>query len=570
MPRIPQYQAPIDKITPSDRGTEAQTMAGRRIGHFYSQAAGEISSAARAGATAAADVAHAVDDIGAGVRFAANAVEDYQAHKEVSAGAAASAKLFSQLSDEWDARVKNAAVNDPNDPTVAAKFREDVLEPALQKFTEGFSNTTKGRNWSETHAISMRNHFFQKSAGDMGGLAAKAAESNVQQVGSQASNAAFKSPDFHTVDYLLGKIDGDIGAVIDSAPNLKGGESAKLRMALAEQYKDNIVKSAAAGAIAQSSDPEKTAQRFADRYPEYLSGAEVKAFAKAAKTQAKVNQNADNQIEIYKRQQQDRAVHAASAKLMTDHVTFDDNGRPTIKPQYFKEALDIARRYPDAPSASATVHSAITWGEHQQNQKAQVTVSDPQVKSKLYEGLFDPTNPTTEVDLMRANVENKLSTHDFAAMHGLQKTLEETPLKGEVMKDTLAAVKASLTYSMPGLPGRDPKGLQNYSAFIQTFVPKYLAMHRAGTLPPNALDTRDPNSMISQAMAPFKRTQKQLIQDRVQELSSLGDITSPNVTVTGVSTEDRPLKPVPPVGTVVGDYKFLGGDPSRRESWGKK
>ncbi len=141
------------------------------------------------------------------------------------------------------------------------------------------------------------------------------------------------------------------------------------------------------------------------------------------------------------------------------------------------------------------------------------------MKADLYTRLFDPTNPTTEIDLMRAQVEGKLATHDFAALHQLQKTLDETPLKGEVFKDTLAAAKASLTYTMPGMPGKDPKGLANYSSFIQTFVPKYIAMSKAGTLPANALDVRDPASLISQSMAPFKRDMKTLINDRVQEMS---------------------------------------------------
>jgi hypothetical protein len=195
---------------------------------------------------------------------------------------------------------------------------------------------------------------------------------------------------------------------------------------------------------------------------------------------------------------------------------------------------------PNAPPTLA--RTLLDWGEHQQNAKAQPTVSDPVVKSALYTGLFDPTKPTTEVDLMRANIEGKLATHDFNAMHQLQKSLDETPLKGEVMKDTLAAVKANLTYTMPGLPGKDPKGLQNYSAFIQTFVPQYIAASRAGTLPPNALDTNDPQSMIGKAMGQFKRDLKQIMIDRAQEMSSLGDInlTGPNKTITGVETIDQP------------------------------
>jgi len=79
---------------------------------------------------------------------------------------------------------------------------------------------------------------------------------------------------------------------------------------------------------------------------------------------------------------------------------------------------------------------------------------------------------------------------------------------------------------VPGLPGKDSVGISNYSTFMQTFVPQYLAKQRAGTLPPNALDVKDPNSMISQAMAPFKRTQAQRMQDYVGAAGGIG-ATSP-------------------------------------------
>ena len=83
------------------------------------------------------------------------------------------------------------------------------------------------------------------------------------------------------------------------------------------------------------------------------------------------------------------------------------------------------------------------------------------------------------------------------------------------------AAKGTLTYAMPGIPGKDPKGLENYARFVQTFVPQYLQQSRAGTLPPNALDVNDPTSLISRAMAPFKRSPAQLLKDRIAEMSTL-------------------------------------------------
>jgi hypothetical protein len=197
-------------------------------------------------------------------------VEDYLGHQEVRTAAAAKAKLFDQLSDEWNSRVKNA---DPNDPSVAAKFREEVLQPSLDKFGEAFSTTPKGQQWSETHVASMRDHFFQKTAADMSSLAGAAVVLDVQRLGNATANSASKSPDFHTVDYLLGSVKSSVGDIVDSSPNIKGADAFKARMGLTEKMSRQIVEAGAVGAIAQSSDPEKTAQQWADKYSEFLSPA---------------------------------------------------------------------------------------------------------------------------------------------------------------------------------------------------------------------------------------------------------------------------------------------------------
>jgi hypothetical protein len=545
MPQIKPITSTVDQLHPTERGIDANLQAARRTGAFYNQAGEAISSAARARADAAGDIAKSAGNIANAVDLAVVQNEERAGHREIAAGSAAGAQLFSNLTDQWDNAVKAQAAKDPNDTSVAAQFRDQTLEPALDKFREAFGNTDKGQAWAEAHIARMRDHFYQKTSADMATLAGDAVRTNITNLGNASSNAAFKSPDFHTVDYLLQSTPDSIGAIVDSS-SVKGTFAAQARTQLTEKAKEQIVKAAAAGAIAKSPDPEKTARDFADRYPEYMNGPEAAQFAKAAKTQAKSNTLADKQIEVYQRQKNEHAAQQRASKVFANNVSIDPvTSRPVIDPKFFNQAIDIARM-PDAPPTLA--RTLLDWGEHQQNAKAQPTISDPVIKSALYQGLFDPTKPTTEVDLMRANIEGKLAPHDFAAMHQLQKALDETPLKGEVMKDTMAAVKASLTYTMPGLPGKDPKGLQNYSSFVQSFVPQYLAASRAGTLQPNALDTRDPKSMISQAMAPFRRTTKQLIDDRVQEMSTFGssNLTGDNKTITGISvTNAEPIPAAP-------------------------
>src|SRR4051812_15734021 len=114
MPRLQPFDAGNVALQPTERGIDAQVQRGRRTAAFYNQAANEISGGAQSIATAANDQAASVRDIGSGVRLATSMVEDYLGHREVSAGAAAGAKLFSNLNDQWNNTIKGVKGDDGN------------------------------------------------------------------------------------------------------------------------------------------------------------------------------------------------------------------------------------------------------------------------------------------------------------------------------------------------------------------------------------------------------------------------------------------------------------------------
>lgn len=540
MPNIQSFDSPVLDIRPTEIGIEATAAAARRGGSMFN-AAGEAMN------SLGSRIASTVKDVG-------QVALDYEDHREISAGAKNLAQMQANLIKEWNDKLKDPNL-DPNDPSTGPKFLQERLEPALEQYSSGF-NTEKAQNWAQAHVAQFRQHMFHVTAADTAQMAADAAKTNTVATINTLSNTVRDDPS--GLDFALKTLDGSVEGMIGGNPNLTGTQASRFREEVTQAGKQAIVKSAVFGAITK--DPEAGMRLAQDpRYAPYINGAELKTFAAAAKTQAKTDLLRDKQIQTYARQQEDFAVHVDANKNFSDNVTYDPaTNRAVIKPEFFNRTLDIVRQHPDSPIASTVAKTYLDWGEHQQNQKTQTVVSDPVLKSQLYSGLFDPNKPTTEVDLMRAQIEGKLSPHDFTAMHQLQKSLEETPLKGEVMKDTLAAVKADLTYSMPGMPGRDPNGLKGYSAFIQKFVPEYLRQSRAGTLQPNALDLKDPNSLISQAMAPFKRTPSQLLKDRIDELGKL-NLTGEGKTVTGVEVVNAEPIPAAPQRVVNKVYELPKG-----------
>jgi hypothetical protein len=521
VPNIVEINAPQNiGLQPSEIGPEAAAAAGRRLGAFYNQV-GEAKQ--RFGERAG-------QEIGSSIRDAGDTALLYETHREVSHGSATFASLADDLTNKWNDTAKNA---DPNDPSAAAKFREEVLEPALDKFRQGF-NTEASQNWAEHHIEQLRDHMFEKTAADMSTLAGQAAKVNTAQTINTLSNTVYKDPS--GLKFALDSLDSSVGGIVSSSPNLRGAAAATVRSEISERGRESIVKSAAIGAIQKTgqvpdwvNDPQ---------YSKYVSGPELKQFQKAAEVQQRTNMLIAKQDRLTQQQLDDQAVHAATNKAFNDNVTIDPStGRPIIKPQFFQDSLAIAHKYPNAPNAGATVRTLLDWGEHQQNLKSN-PVDDPDTRQFNIDHMFDADKPTTEIKILRDEAEGKLTRTTAAVQIQLVKALSEQPLKGPIWQDTMKAAQAELVLSGVGLPGKDIAGEANYAKFVQSFIPQYLSAVRSGNVPPNALDLKDPNSMVSQAMAPFKRTMTQRMNDYTKVL---GVDNTAGQTVTGVSVKDQPV-----------------------------
>lgn len=273
MPKITEYTDQVGGLRPTEAGINAISGAARRVQAGYNEQAEAVTQAgARMGKA-----------IGGGIEELGQQVVKFAEHREVAAGAANYAKLNDALTERWNDTASKA---DPNDPTTAVKFREEVLEPALEKYRDSF-NTEGGQKFAEARVDSLRNHLFQKTAADMSSLAATAVSKNVHETANEFSNTAMRDPS--AVPHLLEGIDASISGIVDSSPNIKGPDAAKARIALSEKMRESIVKAGAIGAIAKSSDPERTAQEWGEKYSKYISGDELKMLGANARQQIRAD-----------------------------------------------------------------------------------------------------------------------------------------------------------------------------------------------------------------------------------------------------------------------------------------
>ncbi len=482
MPNIPApYDAPPQdtELRPSETGIDALQQAARRTGAFYEQAGQDMSQIGARGGSAIA----AATETG---------IKSIQAH-ETATGAKNYADMLANLTASWNDTAKKA---DPNDAGAAARWRANVMEPALQQFAEKGFITEGGQQFAESHVAALRDHLVEKTTADMSTLAGVAATTNFAQTTNKLAASVHLDPS--SLDFALKTADSSLGAIVDSSPTLSATDAARVKSEALLRAREGIVKSAVIGMIEKNPDTDLSA--INEKYGQYLKPGEMEVFERQAKAQAKANLYYDKQAALLQKQQADLSVHKQSTDLLANSVTVDPSNpnHVMVAPDFMKKALDIARNNPDAPSAAAAVRTMIDWGESQNRERATPVVDNPQVKADLLQRLTDPNKPLTKMDVLGAEAKGDLSSRTGTLYRQMVDELGPSLLKDPLAHTALAA--ASERLGVTSLID----GHERYANFMQSFLPEYERQKRAGTLAPNALDLSDEKSLIRQSLKQFE------------------------------------------------------------------
>jgi len=226
-----------------------------------------------------------------------------------------------------------------NDPTIAAKFREEVVEPTLEKMRDGFM-TEGGVKFAESHVQQFRNHFVSKTSADMARLAGVAAKKNIETLTNQLSNAAISDPT--SLKTSLSLVESSVGAMVDSSPNLRGADGAAMKLELTQASQAAIVKAAAIGAIA--ANPEAGLKEFSsEKYSKYISGVELRQLeqqAKSVQRAARIEENYALQTQkMFKQEVSDQREGEYLKKMTSD----DPKVRATFTPKAIANDMELTR-----------------------------------------------------------------------------------------------------------------------------------------------------------------------------------------------------------------------------------
>lgn len=445
--------------------------------------------------------------IGSGVDALGSAAgkiyQQYVEQPDINQVALATTKKSLEISALWDDALKNAPLG--GGTKAQAKFLNEDLENHLDDLVES-AQTKAGKQYAFDEAVKLRDHMFKATTADVSTRAGQELLTALDEQKNLLSNDVYRHPD--KLDLNLALLHGSVEARVKSAPGLSASTAAQVQNTIREHTAKELVNSAFLGLANQDAD--KARELMASgKYDKYISNSDVDGMIKTAE-----NLNRARNAAI--RADQDRARQDkvnTGINTINSNITDPTTGKINVTPQSVEDLRKIINA---DPTANPDLFRAQFGFMNSRLKESKVHEDDPEVVNDLTTRLFSKDNPTTELQIIQAG--QKMSDGTYTRLRQNVKDLQELATKEPVVAKVLDGVKADMTYAVPGAPGTDPVGMQNYGDFTRKFIPEYLAAVRSGQAKPDDLDVKNPDSMIRKAMKPYERTMEQRVLDRYREL----------------------------------------------------
>lgn len=419
-----------------------------------------------AGRTLGGAISHVGGQIGADI-------DQHVAAQWIGHGAATSASLHSDFVQQWN---KAASDADPNDTSIAQGFKENILEPSLEKFLKGFEGAPdKAQAWALTRADKIRDDMSAKITSDMGTRAGLAVHKNLADIERSYSTTVFN--DHTSLDHTLESIDTDVKAIVDR-PNLSARDAARISSEIVPKLKERVAQAAFDG-MAQRNAKEAIAaldHGDFDQYADAVTRAHWKNYAKAQDSAQR--QDAERERIDAKRQRDETANTA-----LDEHITALRNG----------DKRAVSRAFADPRLAGYAHMKENVQAFSRQMEEHVENKPHPAERGRLQDLIFSTAmkNPD-DVELLRKDI---LDSHKAGRISNAEQVLlgNEITQAGDHLNQHIHRTVASVAHAasqdavskamlmLPEQADAFAAGKLNYEAFVREEFRKSIAAGKSVT-----------------------------------------------------------------------------------------
>lgn len=542
MPQIREYQAPEGiGLRPNETGTTAVANSARRIQGAYNEAA----QAMEVLASSKRRVASTLEDQGrmlteTGRRFGntietvGNIANKYIENREVSQGAKTISQMQEEATKAWNETARTA---DPNDPTVAPKFMQD-LEQRLEKFNGAFL-TEGGQRFAMREIASFRDHMTRKIAADQASMAGQALAVNLEKTRNHLASTVRSDPS--AIDESIRMYESAVTELVRTSPALKAATAHRVQTELVHGGKAEIVKSGLIGLAAMNPDA-ATKLIESGKYAEYLSGSDAKAIVANARQQVRAERIDEN----YRRHNEDLARRKLSDATESEYLKVIHSDDPHEQTRISSKAIVNDDRLTNTAKEKLVRIFERETKPEAPARVSQQTATDLFARMRLPEGDAQRVADTGPID--QAYIDGKLTRADHTWLRNEfreARTADGEPLT-RVRNEFLKGIKPLIDKSNPMLGRIDHDGPHNVYRFERAVSEKIAEYRKANKNPHDLFDPSKPDYMgRPEALQPFQKTLQESMSDAARRVRGRPstNLTGPDREIISIDKRDAPLNP---------------------------
>lgn len=477
---IIEYNAPDSGLTPSNTGEAAFQLEGRRAGQIGNERAAMINQQGEFVKQSAEEFGK----LGKEVENLGGIVEKHQTAMEHIKGLHEFSDAYTALNQSMEDHAKNG---DLYDPTVMAKWRENVLTPAISKLTENYA-TPGGKAFAAEQGAKLATEFYRQSTAVEANRSMDAVHVAVKESANLLTAQAIQNPS--SLDYLLSTVDDRTKAIVDALPSIKAEDRSKVQLQVAQDVKRHIVLNTIQNIIDR--DPAQgDALAHNPKYASIIGGdiSELDHRTQSQKHLVLENENLQQNMS----DRQDRQNY--NQKLNDIYATAITPNGIVIPPDFLQKVQDLARETnsqgkPLGRLEPDAAKNAVDWAKAISTEQAsgKLDVTDKGIRDSFNTRMFNPTNPLTlaEVDTAKANhmISDADWQHYRASVNDMQKMDDTTKIK---INDTFASMQKEIIGGGGMMPVTQ-WGNWKANAWLRFAQPAFAGYIRGGMSVDEALD----------------------------------------------------------------------------------
>jgi hypothetical protein len=563
MPKINEYFAKDTKVHPTETGVESYVQAARRVGAYYGQASSALRRGAETKARAFEALARGHEQIArseekrfATYGLAAHALgtqtenaEQFAAHQEIGNTGAKFAGQYADLLQSWNQKVDGLLKSDPNQAQAAqAQFMSGTFEPWASNFVQA-QQTPGGREYAQKVVDQARQHLWEHTTADTSSLAGVATKVNADQALNGFTRAAENSPS--SVDSIRKQYDQHVRALIASNPHLKPADAARLLEEGVPYGQRQITMGGAMGTIKKSADPDQAMKDYVDRHGDHLDPGDADKLQNAAENYGKMSDAKQKAFDT----DQKKAVAGDFTNKLTGIANslrgptgerniagaMSDLQKLSTHPAMQQGDEKIANAYKSAWDRVEKLYGNTHPGYKPPTPESSAVVRN-QLLTDMYNGKLSSDGP----------IINAIPNLTSADRNTLERRWEAT--KTDPQAQQLTQMRRTMTDEVvPKLMrGGNAETVRNWDEEVD----RQMGMLRAKQQDAFSVFQPDsPNYMGADAkLAPFIGSPTKRMQDTFNDRFKGKDMNPPNA---------------PAFGTQRGEFQYIGGPPTDKESWAK-